>query len=405
QLCELAAEKPPKALREVITAGEQLQVSRPVERCFTAGECTLENQYGPSECHVVSYYPLPGAPRERAALPPVGRGLGNFRIYLLDSGLRPVPIGVPGEMCLSGAGTARCYFKRPELTAGSFLPDPFSKEPGSRLYRTGDRARFLADGNVEFMGRIDLQVKIRGFRIELGEIETVLGWHPGVREAVVVVREDVPGNRQLAAYVVRAPEVPDLDAAELCDHLGKSLPDYMMPAAVVFLDSIPWTPGGKIDRKALPAPEHGEGEEGFVAPRNPAEELVAGVWAAVLGHPRVGAEDNFFELGGHSLLATQVISRLREVFGVELPVAELFEAPTVAGLAAVVEAASATRGRPVPPIRPLARDLPADAVRLSFAQQRLWFVDQFEPGSPMYNMPTAVRVSGRLDAAVLARTL
>ncbi|MCP4663967.1 MAG: AMP-binding protein, partial [bacterium] len=295
QLCELAAEKPPKALREVITAGEQLQVSRPVERFFTAAACTLENQYGPSECHVVSYYPLRGAPRDWTALPPVGRGLGNFRIYLLDSGLRPVPMGVPGEVCLSGAGTARCYFKRPELTAAGFLPDPFCKEPGSRLYRTGDRARFLADGNLEFMGRIDLQVKIRGFRIELGEIETVLGWHPGVREAVVVVREDIPGNRQLAAYVVRAPEVPDLDAGELRDHLGKSLPDYMMPAAVMFLDSIPWTPGGKIDRKALPAPEHGESEEGFVAPRNPTEELVAGVWAAVLGHPRVGAEDNFFE--------------------------------------------------------------------------------------------------------------
>ncbi|MCP4663646.1 MAG: AMP-binding protein, partial [bacterium] len=173
QLCEVAAEKPPRGLREVITAGEQLQVSRSLERFFTNAACTLENQYGPSECHVVTCYPLHGPPREWTALPPIGRGIGNFRLHLLDSRLRPVPMGVPGEVCLSGAGMARGYLRRPELTAGSFIPDPFGDQPGTRLYRTGDLARFLADGNVEFMGRIDLQVKIRGFRIELGEIETV----------------------------------------------------------------------------------------------------------------------------------------------------------------------------------------------------------------------------------------
>ncbi|MCP4653836.1 MAG: AMP-binding protein, partial [bacterium] len=408
QLCEVASDSPPRALREVITAGEQLQVSRSLERFFTKAACTLENQYGPSECHVVTYYPLRGAPREWTALPPIGRGIGNFRIYLLDSRLRPVSVGVPGEVCLSGAGMARGYLKRPELTAGSFLPDPWTGEPGERLYRTGDLARFLADGNLEFMGRIDFQVKIRGFRIELGEIETVLGSHPGVRETVVVVREDAPGgHRQLVAYAVRTPEA-ELDASELRGFLAQSLPDYMVPQALVFLDSLPWTPGGKVDRKALPAPERRGPEEGYVAPANPTEDLLAGIWAAVLGFERVGVEENFFELGGHSLLATQVTSRVREVFGVELPVQRLFEAPTVARLAAVVEAAAGeARDRTVSPIRPLPREggVPQDAVPLSFAQQRLWFIDQFEPGSAAYNLPRALRLGGRLELTVLARTL
>ncbi|MCP4660171.1 MAG: amino acid adenylation domain-containing protein, partial [bacterium] len=217
-------------------------------------------------------YPLRGAPGEWPLLPPVGRGIGNFRIYVLSSQLEPVPPGVPGEVCLHGPGLARGYLKRPELTAASFLPDPWSAE-GGRLYRTGDLARFLADGNLEFMGRIDLQVKIRGFRIELGEIETVLGWHPGVRETVVVAREDAGYHREdaghrrplparLVAYVVRADEAAaldavELDAGELRSFLGESLPDYMVPSAVVFLDALPWTPGGKVDRKALPAPEPG----------------------------------------------------------------------------------------------------------------------------------------------------
>ncbi|MCP4656731.1 MAG: AMP-binding protein, partial [bacterium] len=316
---------------------------------------------------------------------------------------------VPGEVCLSGAGMARGYLKRPELTAASFLPDPWSERPGARLYRTGDLARRLADGNLEFMGRIDFQVKIRGYRIELGEIETVLGAHPGVREAVVVVREDAPGgNRQLVAYAVPAAGA-DLDPGEVRSHLAQSLPDYMIPAAVVLLDALPWTPGGKVDRKALPEPEPERRgpEEGYAAPIDPTEELVAGIWAAVLGFERVGVDDHFFELGGHSLLATQVISRVREVFAVELPVQKLFEAPTVARLAAVVEASREGRERPVPPIRPLPRErgVPRETVPLSFAQQRLWFLDQFERGSAMYNLPNALRLSGRLDLAVLERSL
>ncbi|MCP4654527.1 MAG: AMP-binding protein, partial [bacterium] len=363
QLCEVAAEKPPRTLREVIAAGEQRQVSRPVERFFTNAACTLENQDGPSECHVVTCYPLRGAPRDWMPLPPIGRGIGNFRIYLLDSGLRPVPVGVPGEVCLSGAGMARGYLKRPELTAASFIPDPYGDEPdrrtaGNRLYRTGDLARLLADGNLEFMGRIDLQVKIRGYRIELGEIETVLGTHPGIREAVVVVRDDGPGgNRRLLAYAVPTPEA-DVEPGDVRAFLARSLPDYMMPSAVVLLDSLPWTSGGKVDRGALPEPEPERRgpEEGYAAPIDPTEELVAGIWAAVLGFERVGVDDNFFELGGHSLLATQVISRVREVFAVELPVQKLFEAPTVARLAAVVEASREGRERPVPPIRPLPRE-------------------------------------------------
>ncbi|MCP4659155.1 MAG: AMP-binding protein, partial [bacterium] len=409
QLCEVAAERPPQPLREVITAGEQLQVSRKVERFFTGSGCTLENQYGPSEAHVVTYYPLPGEPARWPPLPPVGRGLGNFRIYILSSQLDPVPPGMPGEVCITGPGLARGYLKRPELTAAAFIPDPFNEEAGARLYRTGDLARFLADGNVEFMGRIDLQVKIRGFRIELGEIETVLGWHPEVREAVVVVREDA-GNRRLVAYVVRADEAAvldavALDAGELRSFLGESLPDYMVPPVVVFLDALPWTPGGKIDRKALPAPEPGalRAAEELAAPRDPIEEILAGIWMQVLDLKELGVHDDFFALGGHSLLATQVVSRIRAELRVELPLRLLFEEPTVAGFATCVAAAlRREEGLEAPPIRPLVHE---DHSPLSFAQQRLWFIDRFEPDSALYNLPSIVHLHGRLDRRSLACAL
>ncbi|MCP4661861.1 MAG: AMP-binding protein, partial [bacterium] len=327
-----------------------------------------------------------------------------------DPHLHPVPPGVPGEICLSGPGLARGYFRRPELTAASFLPDPlsgdpFGAEPGARLYRTGDLARVLADGNVEFMGRIDLQVKIRGFRIELGEIETVLGWHPGVREAVVVAREDGPGARRLVAYAVRGREAAELDAGALRAHLGENLPDYMVPAAIVFLEALPRTPGGKVDRRALPAPEPGIGAPagGRAAPRNPVEEILAGIWSQVLGGVQVGVDDDFFALGGHSLLATQVQSRIRRDLRVELPLRTLFERPTVAALAEWVATALRREEDPeVPPIRPLERHRPPP---LSFAQQRLWFLDQFEPGSALYNLPTILRLRGRLDPGALVRAL
>ncbi|MCP4662140.1 MAG: AMP-binding protein, partial [bacterium] len=377
-----------------------------VERFFTRTQCTLENQYGPSECHVVSYYPLRGAPGRWPPLPPIGRGIGNFRIYLLDARLQPVPMGVPGEVCLSGAGLARGYLRRPEVTAGSFVPDPFSA--GARLYRTGDLARFLAGGNLEFMGRIDLQVKIRGFRIEPGEIETVLAWHPGVQEAVVMVREEAPGVRLLVAYAVRTPEAGaldavELDARELRSFLGERLPDYMVPSAVVFLEALPWTPGGKVDRKALPAPERRGPEEDFTAPRNPSEELLAGIWTTVLGRERAGVDDNFFELGGHSLLATQVVSRIRELFGVTLPVRAVFETPTIAGLATALGQARELPLGAVDPEPPLVRATRAGDPPASFAQQRLWFIDRLAPENPFYSMYSAFRLEGTLDVAALRR--
>ncbi|HJX28444.1 MAG TPA: condensation domain-containing protein, partial [Thermoanaerobaculia bacterium] len=287
--------------------------------------------------------------------------------------------------------------------AERFLPDPLSGEPGGRLYRTGDLARHLASGRMEVLGRIDHQVKVRGFRIELGEIETVLGRLAGVREAVVVARESAPGDRRLVAYVVGdAASDPGTEGA-LRQSLRERLPDYMVPSVFVMLPALPLTPNGKVDRKALPAPEWQRGEESHLAPRTPVEEVLAGIWAELLGLERVGAADHFFDLGGHSLLATRVMSRLRGAFGIEMPLRDLFEAPVLADLAARAESAlRASEGRPARPLAPVPRKGP---LPLSFAQQRLWFIHQLEPGSPLYNLPVVLRVEGRLDPEVLDRAL
>ncbi|MCP4657450.1 MAG: amino acid adenylation domain-containing protein, partial [bacterium] len=414
QLAEAAAENPPDALREVITAGEQLQTTRQVERFFTElPSCTLENQYGPSESHVVTAHALAGAAAEWPALPPIGRAVANFRVYLLNAHRHLVPRGVAGEIFLSGVGLARGYYQRPERTAEKFLPDPYRDQPGERMYATGDLGRLTPDGEIEFLGRIDHQVKIRGFRIELGEIEAVLSRHPAVREAVVAVREQAsapesPGDKRLVAYLVahRAP-IPAAD--EMRDHLLAALPDYMVPSVFVELEALPLTPSGKVNRRALPAPEPGAGArpESYVAPRGPLEELVAGIWSQVLGATgpasRVGAHDNFFALGGHSLLATRVVSRIRTTCDLELPLVSLFEAPTVAGLAArVEERMRAGDELPAPPIHRVPRD---GDLPLSFAQERLWFLDLYEPGSPVYNVPVAYHLTGRLSPAALAASL
>ena len=325
----------PAKLREVITAGEQLQITPQIEHLFNELDgCTLHNQYGPTEGHVVTAFTLKGTPETWAALPPIGRPVANARIHILDQHLQPVPIGVPGELHIGGLVLARGYLDRPDLTAERFIPDPFSREPGARLYRTGDLARYLPDGNIEFLGRIDHQVKVRGYRIELGEIETVLGQHAGVRDVAVLAREDKPGDRRLVAYLVPN-EGQEPVIGELRRFLREKLPDYMIPSAFVTLDALPLTPSGKVDRRMLPAPERGRPEvEGvFVAPRTPVEEMLVGIWAEALGLEQAGIHDNFFELGGHSLLAAQVISRVRQVFPVEVPLRALFEAPTVAGLA------------------------------------------------------------------------
>ncbi|HJX27046.1 MAG TPA: amino acid adenylation domain-containing protein, partial [Thermoanaerobaculia bacterium] len=387
----------PRSVRVVNLAGEPLRRSL-AEEIYAQGVEEVHNLYGPSED--TTYSTGAQARRGDEREPAIGRPLPNTRAYLLDSGLRPVPVGTPGELWLGGEGLARGYLRRPDLTADRFRPDPFGPLPGSRLYRTGDLARSRADGSLDYLGRLDHQVKIRGFRIELGEIESALLAHPGVRQAAVEARE-IAGSKALVAYV--AGEEPRPAAAELREHLHRRLPEHMIPAFFVALPELPLTPNGKVDRKALPAPEPRSAEEGRPAARTPVEEVLAGIWAEVLGLEKVNVQDRFFDLGGHSLLATRVVSRLRSVFGVELPLRDLFAGPSLGDLAVRVEAAlRAGTPQTAPPLAPRPREEPQP---LSFAQQRLWFIDQLEPGSPQYNMPVELRIEGPLDCAVLARCL
>ncbi|HEY0014879.1 MAG TPA: amino acid adenylation domain-containing protein, partial [Longimicrobium sp.] len=330
---------------------------------------------------------------------PPGRPIANARIYVLDAAGEPVPVGVRGELYLGGAGVTRGYRRLPGQTAERYLPDPFGGEPGARLYRTGDLGRWLPDGTIEFMGRGDAQVKVRGFRVELGEIEARLAEHAAVHEVVVVARarEGEAGDPRLVAYYTGE----QAGAAALRAYLAERLPEYMIPAEFVFLDALPVNPNGKLDRKALPEPEYASAEESCLAPRTPVEEVLAGIWAEVLGLERVGVEESFFERGGHSLLATRVVSRVREVFGVELPLRALFEGPTVAELAGRVEEMRRA-GLPVlPPVVPTERTEPP---LLSFAQERLWFLDRFERGTS-YNLPFTLRLRGALDVDALERAL
>jgi acyl-coenzyme A synthetase/AMP-(fatty) acid ligase/acyl carrier protein len=328
----------PAYLTEIITAGEQLEITPQIASlCSSLNDCILHNHYGPSESHVVTAHSL-SRPVNWPTLPPIGRPIANTQIYILDQNLQLAPIGVPGQLCIGGLSLSRGYLNRPGQTAEKFFPNPFGVKAGSRLYLTGDLARYQFDGNLEFLGRIDSQVKIRGFRVELGEIEAMLVGHPRVREAVVVAREDVKGGRKLISYVVPVSKNSEDLARELRGYLKNSLPDYMVPATFVTMEALPQTPSGKIDRRALAALESSESSvnEQYEAPRVPAEEKLAEIWAAVLRVERVGIRDNFFELGGHSLLATQLISRVRNAFKVELPLRDLFEFPTVAELASVI---------------------------------------------------------------------
>jgi amino acid adenylation domain-containing protein len=369
--------------------------------------CRLIDGYGPTEgttftcCHRIEELDLMAA----MAPVPIGRPISNTTATVLDRELRPVPIGVAGELSVGGLGLARGYWGDPARTAERFVPDA-GGEAGARLYRTGDRVRLRADGTAEFLGRLDRQVKVRGFRVEPGEVEAALAAHPGVRAAVVDVRPEPGGGRRLVAWVVG--EASGTWAAELRRHLLSKLPEHAVPAAFVRLPGLPLTAQGKVDRRALsesvevaePAgPEAAEP----AAPRTPFEEVLAAIWSEVLGRERVGVTEDFFDLGGHSLLATRVASRVRAAFGVELPLSALFEAPTVAALAARIEAAlRAEPGAPAPPLVPVPRDR---ALPLSFAQERLWFLDQLEPESPFYNIAGVVRLVGDLDVPVLARSL
>jgi amino acid adenylation domain-containing protein len=388
----------PEGLRAVLLGGEALSAEL-AERTFAAfPDVALWNHYGPTEATVNT-----SVARVRPGEPiTIGRPVGNVRVYLLDAGGAPVPTGVPGELYVGGAGVSRGYLGRPDLTADRFVPDPFAGEPGARMYRSGDRVRWRADGTLDFVGRVDAQVKVRGFRIEPGEVEAVLLRHPAVRAAAVAVREDAGGAARLVGYVVPAADAAP-DAAALRAYLLERLPEYMVPGVFVPLERLPLTPSGKIDPRALPAPEALASGDGYVAPRTPAEEILAGIWAQVLRVERVGARDGFFELGGHSLLATRVVSRIRAAFGVDVPLRAVFEAPDLAGLAERVDAeVRAGAGMSAPPLVPVPRHRPLPA---SFAQQRLWFIQQLEPASSAYNMPYALRLRGPLDVGAMARAL
>jgi amino acid adenylation domain-containing protein len=338
------------SLEEIITAGEQLQVTPAITFMYRQlSKCVLVNQYGPTESHVATAYNLGDNPEDWPKLPPIGRPIDNAECYVLDAHRQPVPIGVPGELYIGGVGLARGYRNRPALTAERFITHPFRNESGARLYQTGDLVRWLSDGNLEFLGRIDHQVKIRGFRVELGEVETILGSHPQVKESVVAVRQDDPGEKRLVAYVVPrlnlksepAQSSGPLLASDLCPltsdlraYLEERIPDYMVPAVFVMIKELPLTPTGKVDRQMLPAPssERPRLNHAYAAARTPREELLAKLWAEILGLKTVGINDNFFELGGHSLLAVKLFARIEIAFGRKLPLATLFEHPTIAGI-------------------------------------------------------------------------
>ena len=383
----------PASVRAVGLAGEPLPAEL-VRRVREAGAPRVLNLYGPTEDTVYStaaeVAEVAKVNNREPGGPPIGRPLPGTRALVLDAELRPAAIGIAGELWLGGAGLARGYLHRPDLTADRFLPDPFG-EPGGRLYRTGDRARQRPDGVLELLGRVDDQVKIRGFRIELGEVEAALLRQPAVREAAAGVR-DIGGERLLVAWVVSEEGAAGPRAA-----LAASLPAYMVPSLWVELAALPRTPGGKVDRRALPEPERGGAARARTPPRDPVEEALAAIWREVLGVEAVGVDESFFELGGHSLLAMRLLARVRRVFGVELPVHALFERPTIALLAPAVVAEPP---RPAPPLVPLPRagDLP-----LSYAQERLWFLDRLAPGSAVYNMPGAFRLDGPLRPELLAR--
>jgi amino acid adenylation domain-containing protein len=300
-------------------------------------ETMIVNAYGPTEVtYGATAFAFHSADHPDRDVP-IGKPFPNYEVYIVDANLQPVPIGVSGELLIGGVGLARGYLNRPELTAEKFIFHPFSKEPGARLYRTGDLGSYLPDGNVEFLGRIDNQVKIRGYRIEPGEIESVLNFHPEIIRAVIVAREDHPGNKRLIAYIVlRDRQFP---ISELSRFLEGKLPSYMIPTSFVMLDELPLMPNGKLDRGALPPPDYSKGisEEYYLPPRTATEKSVAGTWSELLGIKTIGIHDNFFEMGGHSLLATQVVSRLNKTYNISIPLRSFFEVPTISGLASLIQ--------------------------------------------------------------------
>jgi amino acid adenylation domain-containing protein len=387
------------SLQVAIVAGEPCPNDLVEHHFARAPHAALYNEYGPTEATVwSSVYKC--EPQFKAARVPIGKPIANTELYVLDSHIQLVPVGIRGELYVGGAGVTLGYLNRPELNAQKFVANPF--RPAETIYRTGDRVRHLPDGNLEWLGRTDGQAKLRGFRIELGEVETALSEHAGIARSVVQIREDQPGNPQLVAYIVPRVELPSAD--ELREHLAKRLPAHAVPSVFVSLSAVPQLSNGKVDVRHLPSPDAAtETKTGPVAPRSPVEEVVAGIWAHVLKRDRVAVRDDFFALGGHSLLAAKVIGRVVQTLGVELPLRSIFERPTVEGLAALIEQSRSERSVSLAlPISKVTRDT---APPLSFAQQRLWFLDQLEPGNPLYNVPCAVRITGPLDVAALEHSI
>jgi amino acid adenylation domain-containing protein len=393
----------PESLTGLLVGGERLDADL-VERTFRVlPHLQIRNLYGPTETTANASF-AHVLPLEEIT---IGRPVDNTRIYILSADLEAVPVGVAGAIYIGGAGLARGYAQRPGLTAESFIPNPFARHEGERLYRTGDLARRLPDGRIVFLGRIDQQVKVRGFRIELGEIEAALGEHEAVRASAVVASEDRRGETRIVAYVVR--EAGQIAGAnELQNFLQEKLPVYMLPASFVFLECMPRTPGGKVNRRALPAAETAllEEDSAYEPPRTPVAEILTAIWAELLHLDRIGIHDNFFALGGHSLLATQVVSRVRRIFGIDLPLRSLFETPTLGALAMYIEALLNAGGRvAAATIERVERSESGGGLPLSFAQQRLWFIQQLDPHSAAYHIPAAVRLQGRLDVAALEHAL
>jgi len=388
-----------KRLRRVFSGGEALSVSVQ-EEFFRVMESELHNQYGPTETAIdVTYWDCERGGDRRVV--PIGRPNANNRIYILDREMRGAAIGVEGELYIGGMAVGRGYLNEPGMTAEKFLPDPFGKQAGARMYKTGDLCRYEEGGEIEYLGRVDEQVKLRGYRIELGEVEAALNEHEGVTGSVVVMREDQPGHKRLVAYVTTHPR-QDLSADHLHSFLKQRLPEYMIPSAFEMLEALPLTQIGKLDRRALPVPRN-ELNGRQESPRTPIEEILAGIWSQVLRVDEVGVYDNFFRLGGHSILATQAISRMRKAFRVEIPLKILFESPTIAELAVslrpVLRGENQLQSSVIEPA-PRGGDLP-----LSFAQQRIWFLYQLDPGNFAYHIPVALRLVGNLDVAALRQSL
>ena len=358
-------------------------------------EVPLYNEYGPTEnsvCSSVSKISFPGT------IISIGTPIWNTSLYVLDAHGQRVPIGVAGELYIGGAGVARGYLNRPELTSERFITNPFSNDSSDRLYRTGDLVKYLPDGNLVFLGRIDQQVKLRGFRIELGEVANALSGYEQVQDAVVTLHE----NEHLVGYVALGDEFGSLREGfvlDILEHVKKELPDYMVPSFIVPMDRLPLTPNGKVDRKALPSPDVSKMQLEYVAPYTETQKQLAAIWSELLGVEKIGVHDNFFHLGGHSLLATRLMGKVRQVLGVEIPLKVMFEHPSILTLSEQISNAGASYLPSIVPMPETTELVP------SFGQQRLWFIDRLEPGDPKYNMPGGLRLKGELDIKKLEKSI